>query len=154
MPGTLGGAAPSGMTGIAGGADANSLIAFAQRASGGKYAAASDLANGLADCSGAVSDLVELVTQGRTSPARLFSTANEASVLTSLGAVPGLIPGTLQIGMNSGHTAATLPNGVTFESGGSGGGVVYGGPVGAGDKQFTQTFSLPVAGGSSVMLPS
>lgn len=119
------------------------LIQFAQAASGGKYGAASDLANGLADCSGAVSDLVELLTKGKTSPDRLFSTSNEASVLQSLGAVPGLVPGSLQIGLNSGHTAATLPNGVNFESGGSGGGVVYGGPVGAGDKQFTQTFSLP-----------
>jgi hypothetical protein len=128
-------------TGPVGSADA--LIAFAQQSSGGKYASASDLRDGLADCSGAVSDLVELLTKGQATPARLFDTHNEAAVLTSLGAVPGLVPGSLQIGLNSGHTAATLPNGVNFESGGSGGGVVYGGPVGAGDKQFTQTFSLP-----------
>lgn len=125
---------------------AAALIQFAQQANGGKYAAASDLASGLADCSGAVSDLVELVTKGQATPDRLFSTANEAEVLKRLGAVPGLIPGTLQIGVSPTHTAATLPNGVNFESGGSGGGVVYGGPVGAGDKQFTQTFSLPVSG--------
>lgn len=126
-----------------GSGSAQALIAFAQAANGGKYAAASDLAHGLADCSGAVSDLVELLTKGSTSPARLFDTHNEAAVLRSLGAVPGLVPGSLQIGLNSDHTAATLPNGVNFEAGGSGGGVVYGGPVGAGDKQFTQTFSLP-----------
>ena len=137
---------PLGLT-PAGNGSASALIAFAQAANGGKYAAASDLANGLADCSGAVSDLVELVTKGTTSPERLFSTANEASVLQSLGAVPGLIPGTLQIGLNSGHTAATLPNGVNFESGGSGGGVRYGGDAaGAADPQFTQQFSLPVNG--------
>ncbi|GAS98788.1 Gp26, partial [Mycolicibacterium canariasense] len=137
---------PAGLT-PAGGGSASALIAFAQAANGGKYAAASDLAHGLADCSGAVSDLVELWKTGTTSPARLFSTANEADVLRSLGAVPGLVPGALQIGLNSGHTAATLPNGVNFESGGAGGGVVYGGnAAGAADPQFTQQFSLPVNG--------
>lgn len=137
---------PLGLT-PAGGGSASALIAFAQAANGGKYAAASDLAHGLADCSGAVSDLVELWKTGTTSPARLFSTANEADVLRSLGAVPGLVPGALQIGLNSGHTAATLPNGVNFESGGAGGGVVYGGnAAGAADPQFTQQFSLPVNG--------
>lgn len=149
-PGAVG-AAPSGLGGApglvpfdgSGAGSANALIAFAQASNGGKYAAASDLTHGLADCSGAVSDLVEFLTKGRTSPERLFSTTNEAAVLQGLGAVPGLVPGSLQIGLNSGHTAATLPNGVNFESGGSGGGVVYGGPVGAGDRQFTQTFSLP-----------
>lgn len=139
-----GGTTGSGYDGGHGAAgSAEALIAFAQRSNGGKYAAASDLVGGLADCSGAVSDLVEFLTKGKSTPARLFSTANEEQVLMSLGAVRGLVPGALQIGMNSGHTAATLPNGVNFESGGSGGGVVYGGSVGAGDKQFTKTFSLP-----------
>lgn len=143
----FGAAGPAAFGGSALGAgtpgSANALIAFAQAASGGKYAAASDLVHGLADCSGAVSDLVEFLTKGQTTPGRLFSTHNEAAVLQGLGAVPGLVPGSLQIGLNPEHTAATLPNGVNFESGGSGGGVVYGGPVGAGDKQFTQQFSLP-----------
>lgn len=123
---------------------AQALINFAQASSGGKYAAASDLVHGLADCSGAVSDLVEFLTKGQSGPGRLFDTHNEAAVLTSLGAVPGLVPGSLQIGLNSGHTAATLPNGLNFESGGGGGGgPVYGGPVGAGSSQFSQQFSLP-----------
>lgn len=134
-------AALNNQAGLSGNAQA--LIAFAQGANGGQYAPASDLAHGLADCSGAVSDLVEFLTKGQTTPGRLFTTSNEAQVLTSLGAVPGLVPGSLQIGVSPTHTAATLPNGVNFESGGSDGGVVYGGPVGAGDKQFTQQFSLP-----------
>lgn len=143
MPGMLGmaGMGAAGMTG-----NANALIAFAQAASGGKYAAASDLVHGLADCSGAVSDLVEFVTKGRAGPERLFSTANEAQVLQSLGATHGLVPGGLQIGISPAHTAATLPNGMNFESGGSGGGVVYGGKVGAADAQFTDHWTLPVDG--------
>jgi hypothetical protein len=139
----LGAAAFGGFAGPGNIGNAAALDAFAQAAHGGKYAAASDLTNGLADCSGAVSDLVEFLTKGQASSERLFSTGNEASVLQGLGAVPGLVPGSLQIGVSPTHTAATLPNGVNFESGGSGGGVVYGGPVGAGDKQFTQQFSLP-----------
>jgi hypothetical protein len=128
-------------------ADAMGLISFAQQASGGAYKwGASDLAAGLSDCSGAVSDLVELMTKGKTDPGRLFATNNAADVLTSLGAQPGLIPGTLQIGFNSGHMAATLPNGVNFESGGgTGQGATYGGnAIGANDPRFTQQFSLPV----------
>jgi len=123
------------------------VSAFAQSVSGGKYDwGASDLANGLSDCSGAVSDLVELITKGQAGPERLFDTHSAADVLTKLGATPGLIPGTLQIGFNSGHMAATLPNGVNFESGGgTGQGATYGGnAAGAGDKQFTQQFSLPI----------
>jgi hypothetical protein len=127
----------------------DAVSAFAQQTSGGQYSwGASDLAKGLSDCSGAVSDLVELITKGQAGPERLFSTADAASVLKSLGATPGLIPGTLQIGFNSGHMAATLPNGVNFESGGgTGQGATYGGnAVGAGDKQFTEHWSLPVNG--------
>lgn len=123
------------------------LIGLAQQASGGKYQyGASDLASGLSDCSGAVSDLVELVTKGQATAGRLFSTSDAASVLPGLGAVPGLVPGTLQIGFNAGHMAATLPNGVNFESGGgTGQGATYGGnAAGAADPQFTQQFSLPV----------
>lgn len=132
--------------GMTGGRGADALIAFAQAANGGQYQwGASDLAKGLADCSGAVSDLVELVTKGQADSGRLFSTANAAQVLQSLGAVPGLVPGALQVGFSPTHMAATLPNGVNFESGGAGGGVRYGGDAaGAGDSQFTEQWSLPV----------
>jgi hypothetical protein len=141
--------------GLPGGGDASALVQLAQSASGGKYDwGASDLVAGLSDCSGAISDLVELITKGRPDSGRLFSTANAADVLTSLGATPGLIPGTLQIGFNSGHMAATLPNGVNFESGGgTGQGATYGGnAIGANDPRFTQQFSLPVSGAAA--LPS
>ncbi|QPX62140.1 tape measure protein [Mycobacterium phage Indlovu] len=131
-------------------ADAMGLISFAQQASGGAYEwGASDLAAGLSDCSGAVSDLVELITKGRPDSGRLFSTANAADVLTQLGAVKGAVPGMLQIGFSPSHMAATLPNGVPFESGGgTGQGATYGqGARGA--DQFSTIYSLPVTGGSA-----
>lgn len=152
---TVGSTMPS-YGGNTGDPNADAMIALAQRSSGGKYSfGASDLAKGLSDCSGAVSDLVELITQGEAGPGRLFSTANAASVLQSLGAVPGLVPGALQIGFKNGgpgggHMAATLPNGVNFESGGgTGQGATYGGAaVGANDPQFTDHWSLPVGPGT------
>lgn len=134
---------------------ATAAVMLAQASSGGRYSwGGSDLVNGLSDCTGAVSDLVEVITTGRTSPGRLFSTANAASVLPQLGAVPGLVPGMLQIGFNSGHMAATLPNGVNFESGGgTGQGATYGGKAaGANSPQFNQRWSLPVDG--SAMIPA
>ena len=133
------------MPGMTGGAGANGLISLAQAANGGKYEwGASDLAAGLADCSGAVSDLVEYLTTGSANSGRLFSTNDASEVLKSLGAQPGLVPGALQIGFNPEHMAATLPNGVNFEAGGSGGGIRYGnGAAGAGDSQFTEQWSLP-----------
>lgn len=134
------------------GGSADALIMLAQAANGGQYKwGASDLAAGLADCSGAVSDLVELATKGQADAGRLFSTANAAEVLQGLGAVPGLVPGALQIGFNSGHMASTLPNGVNFEAGGAGSGIRYGGgAAGAGDAQFTEQWSLPAGGVSGL----
>lgn len=105
------------------------VSAFAAQSSGGRYEwGGSDLAAGLSDCSGAVSDLVELITKGQATGARLFSTADAGSVLKSLGAVEGAVPGALQIGWSDSHMRATLPNGVNFESGGqTGQGATYGG---------------------------
>lgn len=133
-------------------ADAMGLIAFAQQASGGAYQwGASDLASGLSDCSGAVSDLVELITKGRPDAGRMFYTGNAAEVLRGLGAVPGAVPGALQIGWDQGHMAATLPNGMPFESGGqTGQGATYG-PGARGADQFSQIMSLPVTGGLAGM---
>lgn len=139
---------------------ADAIIALAQQADGGKYDfGASDLVNGLSDCSGAVSDLVELLVKGKTDSGRLFYTGDAAKVLQSLGAVPGFVPGNLNIGFKhggpgGGHMAATLPNGVPFESGGgTGQGATYGGKaVGADDPQFTEVWSLPV--GRPTVAPS
>lgn len=129
--------------------NAAAMMTLAQQASGGKYGwGASDLVNGLADCSGAVSDLVEILTTGKTTSGRMFTTHNAGEVLRSLGAVPGFSPGNLNVGVSHsgvGHMAATLPNGVAFESGGSHGGIAYGGPAaGALDPQFTEHWTLPV----------
>ena len=120
---------------------------YAAQASGGKYDwGASDLAGGLSDCSGAVSDLVEIITKGQASPERLFSTADAGSVLKSLGAVEGAVPGALQIGWDSGHMRSTLPNGVNFESGGgTGQGATYGGNA-RGAAGMPNIMSLPVSG--------
>ncbi|MFA5707934.1 MAG: hypothetical protein WDA30_05055, partial [Mycolicibacterium sp.] len=133
------------------GGDANALIAFAQQSSGGKYKwGASDLAKGLSDCSGAVSDLVELITRGKAGPERLFSTADAGEVLKSLGAVEGAVPGALQIGWDAGHMRATLPNGVAFESGGqTGQGATYGGAA-RGAEGMPNIMSLPVTGAGSL----
>lgn len=131
------------MTGLA----MDPISAYAQQFSGGKYQlGASDLAKGLSDCSGAVSDLVELITKGQAGPERLFSTANAASVLKSLGAVEGSVPGALQIGWSDSHMRATLPNGVNFESGGgTGQGATYGGNA-QGAAGMPNIMSLPVNG--------
>ncbi|OMB79288.1 hypothetical protein [Mycolicibacterium conceptionense] len=123
------------------------VSAYAQQFSGGQYSwGASDLANGLSDCSGAVSDLVELITKGQAGPERLFSTADAASVLKSLGAVEGAVPGALQIGWSDSHMRATLPNGVNFESGGqTGQGATYGGNA-QGAAGMPNIMSLPANG--------
>ncbi|AHJ88523.1 tapemeasure protein [Mycobacterium phage Julie1] len=127
------------------GTGAQAVIDLAMRGSGGKYEwGGSDLAAGLSDCSGAVSDLVELITKGQATGARLFSTADAGSVLKSLGAVEGAIPGALQIGWSDTHMRSTLPNGVAFESGGgTGQGATYGGNA-QGAEGMPNIMSLPV----------
>jgi hypothetical protein len=158
VPGTpaAGGFAPTAaatgvpMTALPAGASGmmDPVSAFAQRATGGRYDwGASDLSAGLSDCSGAVSDLVELITKGQASPERLFSTADAASVLKSLGAVEGAVPGALQIGWSDTHMRSTLPNGVNFESGGqTGQGATYGGNA-QGAAGMPNIMSLAVPGG-------
>lgn len=136
------------------GANANAAIALAQSANGGQYArGASDLASRLADCSGAVSDLVEVMQNGAATPGRLFNTESFPGYAASHGWQPGLMPGALNVGVlhggpGGGHMAATLPNGVNFESGGSHGGIAYGGPAaGADNPEFTEHWYLPTPGG-------
>lgn len=150
-----GGGAASGLgRGINGNVAA--MMALAQAASGRtKYGPASDLVGGLADCSGAISDLVEVLDTGTSTPGRLFTTVDFATdeQAAKFGFLPGYMPGALNIGVNpypgqSGHMAATLPNGVNFESGGgTGGGAQYGGnAAGALDKQFEKHYYRPVGG--------
>ncbi|GLP83598.1 phage tail tape measure protein [Mycobacterium antarcticum] len=138
------------------GGNVNAALALAQQSSGKvKYGPASDLMGGLADCSGSISDLVEVLQTGTSSPARLFTTTNFATdaEAAKLGFMPGFQPGALNVGVNpypgqSGHMAATLPNGVNFEGGGgTGGGAQYGGSAsGALDPQFEKRYYLPVGG--------
>jgi hypothetical protein len=134
--------------------NANAMMSLAQQSSGNvKYAPASDLVHGLADCSGSISDLVEVLQTGTTTPGRLFDTTDFGSdaQAAKLGFQPGYQPGALNVGVNpnpgqSGHMAATLPNGVNFEGGGgTGGGAQYGGSAsGALDPQFQRHYYMPV----------
>lgn len=141
----------------------DAAIKLAQQASGSPYTyGASDLVNGLADCSGAVSDLYEVISTGQADAGRQFSTTNFATdeAAAALGFRPGYRPGALNVGVNpapgmSGHMAATLPNGIAFESSGSGG-IQYGqGAAGALDPQFPKQYYYPVdplqrAGGGNI----
>jgi hypothetical protein len=148
-------------TGMSGGSpNVNAMLALAQGASGNtKYAAASDLVNGLADCSGSISDLYEVLKTGTSTPARDFTTANFATPAgaAALGFQPGFMPGAFNVGVHQGgpgggHMAATLPNNVNFEGGGgTGGGAQYGGSAsGALDPQFESQYYMPVGGPSSI----
>ncbi len=137
-----------------GGGNLAQMMALAQSSSGRTaYAPASDLVNGLADCSGSISDLYEVLKYGQTTSGREFTTTNFATdaEAAKLGFQPGYSPGALNVGVNpypgmSGHMAATLPNGVNFEGGGNtGGGAQYGGnAAGALDPQFEKQYHLPV----------
>lgn len=158
LQGTMGGASviagqpkiKPGMAGAGSSADASGIISLAQSSSGGKYSwGASNLASGLSDCSGAVSDLVELMTKGSADSGRLFYTGNAREVLSKLGAVEGAVPGALQIGWSSEHMRSTLPNGVAFESGGgTGQGATYGGSA-QGAAGMPNIMSLLVPGSSA-----
>jgi len=133
------------------GGNVDSAIALAQSANGKPYTyGGSDLVNGLADCSGAISDLYEVITTGQSNSGRSFTTESDFG---ALGFKPGYMPGALNIGVHNGgggknsHMASTLPNGVNFESGG--GGIQYGGgAAGALDPQFENRYHLPVGAAS------
>jgi hypothetical protein len=144
-PNSLTGGALAPSTAAPGTGMAGAVVDLAQRSSGGKYVwGGSDLAKGLSDCSGAVSDLVELITKGQAGPERLFATGSARDVLTKLGAVEGAVPGALQIGWSDTHMRSTLPNGVAFESGGgTGQGATYGGNA-QGAEGMPNIMSLPV----------
>ncbi|MBF9316556.1 phage tail tape measure protein [Mycobacteroides chelonae] len=157
---TFTGAQAIGPMALQPGMNPNLAAMYALAARGGKYAPASDLANGLADCSGAVSDLVEVIQNGVSSPARLFDTtafATDASA-AKLGFLPGYQPGAFNVGVNplpgqQGHMAATLPNGMNFESGGGHGPMLGGAAAGALDKQFNKQYYMPVGGGTTAPSP-
>jgi NlpC/P60 family len=92
------------------------------------------------DCSGLVAWISNIATGWPTFGNR-FSTANEHQQLAARGFVDGDRPGTLVVGWNSWHTAATLPDGTPISSGETGG-VAVGGS-GAHNAAFTQRMFLP-----------
>ncbi len=107
---------------------------------------AADLTKGLADCSSSVEDLVNLM-DGSSTAGRSLSTANAAQWFPEHGFLPGTMPGAFNVGFNSGHMQASLPDGTPFNWGSDAaaarGGV---GGTGAFDPAFTQQFYRPVTG--------
>lgn len=112
-----------------------------------------DLTKGLADCSSAVEDLVNIM-DGRSTAGATMSTANEAQFLASRGFVQGMGgPGDFRVGFNSGHTQATLPGGTNFNWG-SQAAAASGGIApnsGADDPAFTSHWYRPAGGMGSSM---
>jgi hypothetical protein len=136
-----------------GGADA----ALLSRVPAGRYETPGqgnvwDLTKGLADCSSAVEDLVNMM-DGRPTGGRSMSTGNEASWLTQHGFLPTNtpMPGTFQVGFSSSHTQATLPGGTNFNWGSDSAAAAAGrNGTGAWDPSFTQHFYRPVTPGTSM----
>lgn len=123
----------------------------------GRYTqeARGDLTQGLADCSSAVEDLVNLM-DGRPTGGASMSTHNAAQWLTERGFLPGLGGlGDFRVGFNSGHMQATLPGGTPFNWGSDAaaarGGV---GGTGADDPAFTDHYYRPAGAGFSAGLPA
>ncbi|MDQ2636872.1 MAG: C40 family peptidase [Actinomycetota bacterium] len=116
------------------------LVALVNQVSGTPYVTGGDSPAGT-DCSGLVSWVTNAAT-GRPIYGDRFHTGNIESALLERGFQYGTQPGALVVGWNSGHTAATLPDG-TPVSAGEGGGVKIGGG-GAYQKQFTRHMFLPM----------
>jgi TP901 family phage tail tape measure protein len=121
--------------------------------------AATDLTKGLGDCSSSIADLVRIIdgesTAGRAqiNGSNVF-TGNEGQFLMQHGFRPTdkPKPGTFQVGLNSSHTQATLPEGTNWNWGSNGaaaaGGLDGGGawdPAGGGTGAFTQHYYRPFA---------
>jgi hypothetical protein len=118
------------------------LLTLVNQVSGTPYRTGGDSPSGT-DCSGLVSWVANAAT-GRPVYGDRFHTGNEEQALLARGFQYGTQPGALNIGWNSGHTAATLPDGTPVSSGESGGGVRVGGG-GAFQPQFTKHMYLPAA---------
>ncbi|ODQ90480.1 NlpC/P60 family protein [Mycolicibacterium flavescens] len=116
------------------------LLTLVNQVSGTPYVSGGDSPAGT-DCSGLVSWVTNAAT-GRPVYGDRFNTGNIESELLERGFQYGTQPGALVVGWNSGHTAATLPDG-TPVSAGEGGGVKIGGG-GAYQDQFTKHMFLPM----------
>ncbi len=116
------------------------LLTLVNSVSGTPYVTGGDSPAGT-DCSGLVS-WVANAASGRPVYGDRFHTGNIESALLARGFQYGTQPGALNVGWNSGHTAATLPDGTPVSSGESGGVQVGGG--GAYQGQFTKHMFLPM----------
>ncbi|KUI22618.1 glycoside hydrolase [Mycobacterium sp. GA-1285] len=116
------------------------LLTLVNQVSGTPYVSGGDSPAGT-DCSGLVSWVTNAAT-GRPVYGDRFNTGNIERALLERGFQYGTQPGALVVGWNSGHTAATLPDGTPVSSG-EGGGVKIGGG-GAYQDQFTNHMFLPV----------
>jgi hypothetical protein len=105
-----------------------------------------DLTQGLADCSSAIEDLVNLMDGRPTSGASMY-TGNAAEFLQSRGFQPGMGGlGDMRVGYNSGHMQATLPGGTPFNWGSNASAANRGiGGTGADDPSFTDHWYRPAA---------
>lgn len=114
-----------------------------------------DLTKGLADCSSAVEDLVNLM-DGRPTAGASMWTGNAAEWLTQRGFVPGMGgPGDFRVGFNPQHMQATLPGGTNINWGSNEMAARRGiGGTGADDPAFTSHYYRPTTGGSSPVAPS
>ncbi|WP_457062409.1 phage tail tape measure protein [Mycobacteroides abscessus] len=110
-----------------------------------------DLTKGLADCSSAVEDLVNLM-DGRPTGGRQMSTANADQWLRSHGFLPGMGgDGDFRVGFNPSHMQATLPGGTNINWGSDNAAAQRGmdGGQGAYDPAFTSHYYRPATGGGT-----
>lgn len=146
---------PTGMPGY--GSNVDQAIGLAQSANGKPYTwGGADLTKGLADCSGAVSSLTAVIT-GQPQGQRLFNTESFPAYAEANGWQRGYAPGQFNVGVKhggagGGHMAATLPNGMPFESGSNG--ITYGQGQGALNPSFTEQWHLPVGSSAPTAAPT
>ncbi|AEJ93979.1 tape measure protein [Mycobacterium phage Thibault] len=111
-----------------------------------------DLTQGLADCSSAVEDLVNLMDGQPTGGASMY-TGNAAEWLTARGFIPGMGgPGDFRVGFNKNHMQATLPGGTPFNWGSDSSAARRGiGGTGADDPSFTDHYYRPAGASPSAV---
>lgn len=116
---------------------------------------AADLTKGIADCSSAVEDLINMM-DGVSTAGRQMATGNAPEWLAARGFRPTNqpMPGTFQVGFNPNHMQATLPGGTNFNWGSDAAAAARGvNGTGAWDPSFTQHWYRPVAFDDGGVLP-
>jgi TP901 family phage tail tape measure protein len=156
-PASTYGAQGIGPAAVGGGMGASSFdAALLANVPAGRYTQSErgDLTKGLADCSSAVEDLVNLMDGAPTGGASMY-TGNAAEWLTQRGFVPGMGGlGDFRVGFNSGHMQATLPGGTPFNWGSDSSAANRGiGGTGADDPSFTSHYYRPNTSGFGTPAP-